>query len=296
MNNKKSPNSGDSLSPPWTTHMPRALHQLEQFRREYTRNWRVNANSHRNQGHYAWMTAQVEGYLRILEIGCGVGHSTLALLKNGHSVVCVEENPHCIAATQTLLSEHGYSVAVIARESAHSLDDNAYRLDYCAPGDAPKADCLLIEGDALGDPQLEQWLKAQPRFDAVACWLLGTHNARGHNVAVDTRLMPSAFEHRIFVQNSVYELADEVLRPGGLLSVIDRGQTPDTDALKHAILDGHRDQASVTSLQVEKLEHTPYMQTHEEGAMGMQLTAPVASAVPTGPVTLSLTAVTSRKP
>lgn len=296
MNNENSPRQGDSAPQHAGTHLPHALHQLEQFRREYIRNWRVKANSHRNQGHYEWMAAQVEGYLRTLEIGCGVGHSTLALLKNGHTVVCVEENPHCIASTQILLAEHGYSVAVIEREAAQSLDDNAYRLDYRDIGDAPKADCLLIEGDALGDPKLERWLKAQPRFDSVACWLLGTHNARGHNVAVDTRLMPTAFEHRIFVQNSVYELADEVLRPGGILNVIDRGQTPDTAFLRNAILDGHRDQASVTSLQVEKLEHTPYTETREEGAMGMQLTAPVPAAVPTGPVTLSLTSVTSRKP
>lgn len=290
------PHKGRTASDHVSTHLPRALQQLDQFRKQYLQNWRVNANHHRTQGHYAWMAALLDGYPRTLEIGCGVGHSTLALLKNGHTVVCIEENPHCIAATQALLVEHGYSVAVVERGTPHSIDTDAYRLNYSEIGAAPKADCLLIEGDALNDPALEQWLKAQPRFDAVACWLLGTHDARGHNVAVDTRLMPTAFEHRIFVQNNVYELSDHVLRSGGLLSVIDRGQTPDTPFLKRAILDGHRDQASVTSLQVEHLEHTRYVVSRDRGAMGMLHTAPVPSAVPTGPITLSLISVTSRKP
>lgn len=290
------PHKGRTASDHVSTHLPRALQQLDQFRKQYLQNWRVNANHHRTQGHYVWMAALLDGYPRTLEIGCGVGHSTLALLKNGHTVVCIEENPHCIAATQALLVEHGYSVAVIERGTPHSVDTNAYGLNYDEIGAAPKADCLLIEGDALNDPALEQWLKAQPRFDAVACWLLGTHDARGHNVAVDTRLMPTAFEHRIFVQNNVYELSDHVLRSGGLLNVIDRGQTPDTPFLKRAILDGHRDQASVTSLQVEHLEHTRYIETREKGAMAMLHTAPVPSAVPNAPVTMSLISVTSRKP
>ncbi len=295
MNNNR-PHKGRTASDHVSTHLPRALQQLDQFRKQYLQHWRVSANHHRTQGHYAWMAALLDGYPRTLEIGCGVGHSTLALLKNGHTVVCIEENPHCIAATQALLVEHGYSVAVIERGTPHSIDTNAYWLNYIDVGVPPKANCLLIEGDALNDPSLEQWLKTQPRFDAIACWLLGTHDARGHNVAVDTRVMPTAFEHRIFVQNNVYELSDHVLRSGGLLSVIDRGQIPDTPFLKRAILDGHRDQASVTSLQVEHLEHTRYVETRERGAMAMRRTASVPSTVPAGHVTLSLISVTSRKP
>lgn len=273
-----------------------ALRQLDNYRKTYIQNWRINANGHHSQGHYDWMAGQVKGYVRSLEIGCGVGHSTLALLRDAHQVVCIEENPHCIAATQALLTEHGYSVAVIERATAHAVDINSYRLDYAQLNHAPAADCLIIEGDALKDPQLEAWLKAQPRFDAVVCWLLGTHNSRGNNVAVDTQLMPTSFEHRIFVQNNVYELADEILREDGILSVIDRSQMPDSTRLKNAILEGHRDQASVTSLAVQSLDHTPYHETRENGAMRLQLTAPVPSAIPDGPILLSLVAVTSRKP
>ncbi|MBT2375347.1 class I SAM-dependent methyltransferase [Pseudomonas fluorescens] len=275
---------------------PPAILQLDRSRHEYTATWQVNAKDHHDQGHYDWMTSQVFDYPRILEIGCGVGHSTLALLKNGHTVVCIEENPYCISATQTLLTEHGYSVAVIERGTPYFIDDHTYHIQYEGVGSTPNADCLLIEGDALGDPQLEAWLKQQPRFDAMACWLLGTHSSRGHNILIDTRLIPSAFEHRIFVQNNLYELADEILRNGGILNVIDRLQTPNTDTLREAVLDGHRDQARVTSLNVQQLEHTPFVNSEREGAMRLMLTTPVPEAATNGPVALSLVSVTSRKP
>lgn len=277
-----------------STH--RALRQLDSFREEYIQNWQINADSHAEQGHYHWMADQVEGYTHILEIGCGVGHSTLALLNRKHTLVCIEENPHCIAATQRLVAAHGYSVEVVKRATPHAVDINAYRLDYDDLQAIAEADCVIIEGDALDDPALETWLKDNCQFDAVTCWLLGTHNARGHNVAVDTRLMPTAYEHRIFVQNNVYELADDVLRAGGILNVIDRGQNPDSDFLRSAVLDGHRDQASVTSLVVESLTAVPYTETEASGAMPMQLTLPETGELSDAAVTLALISVTSRKP
>lgn len=276
--------------------IPPALHQLDKFRKQYIKQWKINSNDHLVQGHYDWMTSKVDGYPRLLEIGCGIGHSTLALLKKGHTVTCIEENPHCIAHTQALVADHGYSVAVIKRATAQDIDNNAYRLSYNAIANTPNADCLLIEGDALKDVTLEEWLASQPHFDSVVCWLLGTHNSRGHNEAVDTNLMPTAFEHRIFVQNNVYELADIILRSGGILNVIDRAQTPSTDFLTNAMLDNHRDQASVTSLEVQTLDHIPYKGTQEDGAMEMLLTVPVQVLDHDSAPTVSLCAITSMKP
>lgn len=281
------------------TLLPPAIYQLERFRKEYVKSWGVNSNDHLAQGHYTWMAAKLDGYPLTLEIGCGIGHSTLELLKQGHRIICVEENPHCIAATQRLVREHGYSIEIIERGSAKSIDENNYRLAYRELGQAPKVDCLIIEGDALKDPKLVDWLMTQPKFDAIACWLIGTHDARGHNIAVDLSLMPTAYEHRIFVQNRVYELADHVLRPGGILNVIDRAQTPSSDFLTEAMLDSHRDQASVTSLTVQALDHTPYKKSEANGAMQMMLTVPVETLddySANGAPTISLCSITSVKP
>ncbi|MEB8055653.1 class I SAM-dependent methyltransferase [Pseudomonas fulva] len=278
---------------------PRALYQLKSFRKAYIKSWGINSEGHLVQGHYSWMAERVKGFPRTLEIGCGVGHSTLALLQQGHTVVCVEENPQCIAATRKRLADEGFCVEVIARETPVSLDENAYRLIYSEIPEAPEADCLLIEGDALNDPALEAWLERQPKFDAVACWLLGTHDARGHNAAVDLALMPTAYEHRIFVQNRVYEIADRILRSGGVLSVIDRAQTPTTQDMVEKLLQHHREQASVTSLVVQPVEHTPHVESEQQGAMRMMTTNPLDAAMaftPDDPPTMSLCSTTSVKP
>lgn len=278
---------------------PRALYQLKSFRKAYIKSWGINSEGHLAQGHYSWMAERVKGFPRTLEIGCGVGHSTLALLQQGHTVVCVEENPQCIAATRKRLADEGFCVEVIARETPVSLDENAYRLIYSEIPEAPQADCLLIEGDALNDPALEAWLERQPKFDAVACWLLGTHDARGHNAAVDLALMPTAYEHRIFVQNRVYEIADRILRSGGVLSVIDRAQTPTTQDMVDKLLQHHREQASVTSLVVQPVEHTPHIESEQQGAMRMMTTNPLDAAMaftPDDPPTMSLCSTTSVKP
>lgn len=279
--------------------LPPAIHQLEVFRKQYVKSWGVNSDGHLAQGHYSWMAAKLDGYPLTLEIGCGVGYSTLALLKQGHRIVCVEENPHCITATQRLVSEQGYSVEVIKRGSPKSVDNNSYRLAYSEVGEALAADCLIIEGDALKDPKLVDWLLTQPKFDSIACWLIGTHNARGHNVAIDKSLIPTAYEHRIFVQNRVYELADRILRPGGVLNVIDRAQTPSSELLAEAMLDHHRDQASVTSLSVESLDHIPHEESEADGAMQMMLSVPQKSldeySTNASP-TMSLCSITSVKP
>lgn len=279
--------------------LPSALHQLERFRKDYLKSWGINSKGHFDQGHYGWMAKRVDGYPRTLEIGCGIGYSTLALLKQGHTVVCIEENPCCIAATRRLVSENGYSVAVIARETPRSLDEHAYQLLYKDIGDAPQVDCLLIEGDALNDPKLEEWLERQPAFDSIACWLLGTHDARGHNVAIDLALMPTAREHRIFVQNNVYEIADRILRSGGILTVIDRTETPFTDDLISKMMDHHREQASVTSLVVKVVEHTPHIESQAHGAMRMLMTVPEGERpeeTVDNPPKMSLCSTTSVKP
>lgn len=278
---------------------PPALYQLDRLRKDYIKSWGINSDGHLAQGHYEWMAARVDGFQRTLEIGCGVGHSTLALLAQGHTVVCIEENPHCIAATQKRVASHGYSVAVVSREKPESLGDNAYRLRYSDVENAPQVACLLIEGDALSDPKLKAWLERQPKFDSIACWLLGTHDARGHNIAIDLAMMPTSREHRIYVQNNVYEVADRILRPGGILTVIDRTETPSTQALIEKIMEHHREQASVTSLVVQRVDHVPYVASEEKGAMPMLVTFAEdtqQSLVSETAPTMSLCSTTSVKP
>jgi hypothetical protein len=50
----------------------------------------------------------------------------------------------------------------------------------------------------------------------------------------------------------------EILRKGGVLQVVDRGEPPASDFLREDTLNAHREQASVTSLKVTDLQFTMY--------------------------------------
>jgi len=277
MTDEVSEKDKSKVSPSERAGVEPALQSLESSRQEYVQSWAVNAQNHASQDHYSWMAERVTGHRRTLEIGCGTGQSTLALLASGHKVICVEENPCCIRSTSEALEIQGYKVKVLFRATALAVTAIAYRLQYREISDAQEADCLIIEGDALYDPGLMKWLMAQPKFDSVVCWLLGTHNARGGNVSIDKSLVKTPKDHRLLVQNLVYELADDVLRPGGILNVIDRGAVPGSHEIQRDVIDGHLDQASVTSLQFRALEFTAHLESNATGSM--QMTRPVKSSL-----------------
>jgi precorrin-6B methylase 2 len=271
---------------------------LEKHRREYAAQWENHANAHHDQGDYAWLAEGVRDYQAILEIGCGAGHSTLELLNQGHRLVVIEENQHCIQLTRQRLEESGYTAEVVLRghpTAASTYGGKTYDLNYEPVRVFSDVSCVIIEGDALHDEQLIEWLRGR-KFDAVICWLIGTHNYRGWCDAVASRGINSSHVYRVIVQNGVYELADEILRKGGILNVVDRMQTPSTDYLQKAVLDLHREQASVTSLQVQGLRYKPFVLSAVEGGVPMVLTLPTDGSAADVTADQSLCAVTSVKP
>src|SRR5437870_700415 len=71
----------------------KAAEVARRSRESYIAEWQPSADQHATDGDYEWMSSALEGYDKILEIGCGTGQSTMALLRRGHSVVSIEENP-----------------------------------------------------------------------------------------------------------------------------------------------------------------------------------------------------------
>ena len=57
---------------------------------KYAQEWDQSAQRFYNQGDYDWLAEQLNGYTTILELGCGTGQSTLALLKQNHKVIAVK--------------------------------------------------------------------------------------------------------------------------------------------------------------------------------------------------------------
>lgn len=281
-----------------TKKSPATLTNLLKFRKKYIPEWNITSSFFDEQGYYTWMSNQVSGYEHILEIGCGVGYSTLALLKNGHSVTSIEENPECIDATKLLLEKNGFSVKTIKRGIPLERSPERYEIIYnhININSTENFNALIIEGDALTDEKLVKWLSQNKKFDAVVCWLLGTHNYRGNNIRIDLNQIRNAFEHRIYVQNKVYELADIILRDDGVLNVIDRAQYPDDQRIIDGYMDSHKDQASVTNLIVEnKLEFIKYEEPKNSNATQMMVTIPTEK-LEFDPNKMAMLSVISKKP
>ena len=43
------------------------------------------------KNYYSWMADNLTGHKKVLEIGCGTGYSTLALLEKGYDVIAIEK-------------------------------------------------------------------------------------------------------------------------------------------------------------------------------------------------------------
>lgn len=136
----------------------------------------------------------------------------------------------------------------------------------------------LIEADVCNDPHVEEVLLAEGEFDAVTVWLSGVHMKRQEHQTVARANIQSDYQHRLFVQNHVYELADKVLRQGGVLQVVDRGEAPTTQMLRDDLTRSHGEQAAPTSLQVQAIAHAPWSPP-ENTRVPMSLTAGISGNV-----------------
>jgi SAM-dependent methyltransferase len=267
-------------------------------RSDYADEWAPNSQMHHDKGHYQWMVSQLEGHPRVLEIGVGGGHSTLALAKAGHTVVSVDENTECLQRTKSLLQSEGLDPVLLLRgEVALAEGGMKYSISYAPPNIAvPDGGVVLIEGDAIRDPSLREWLGKLAPFDAVACWLMGTHGAR--RVGLDAVVHPDAINqpgmYRLQVQNETYKLAAEVLRAGGILQVVDRGQTPTEDYLRDDIIQAHKAQAAPTQLSVEGVTHIEIESASTQAGIEIQYTPGTSGRVP-DKLVQALVSVISRK-
>jgi hypothetical protein len=181
----------------------------------------------------------------------------LEVLDPGLRVVGLDENPSCLIATRDTVQQAGYPRASITNRVTTLSSGRVFRSTFEPIQEALHNPLALLQADVCFDPYIEGALKADGLFDAVTVWLSGVHMYRQQHAAVIDTGVDSDHSHRLLVQNSVYELANKVLRPGGVLQVVDRGEKLDSDLLKEDILQSHREQATPTSLQVREVDHTP---------------------------------------
>ena len=233
---------------------------IDEQRRSYALRWSQGDASHFNENsYYDWMKGFVADYKNILEIGTGDGSSTLALARDGHNIISIEENYRCLELASEKISAEGIKCRCLYRENINaSASARNYSISYNSIDIPPEDGVTLIQGDVLNDTNLIEWLKRLSKFDAIICWLIGSHGARQPNRKISSLGLNTPELYRLKTQNTIYELADEILRENGILHIVDRGPSLDSEELRNSCIEGHKEQAEPTSLKFEKLDCLPY--------------------------------------
>jgi len=254
---------------------------LNADREQYANSWsNENAAFFEHNGHYEWMANFLDGFKNVIEIGTGDGRGTLSLAKRGHFIISVDENPICLQMANNRLKENDINVILLTRETV-LLSGSLYRIDYDKINvNIEDFDVILIEGDIIYDQNLISWLVKNGPYDAVACWLIGTHSSRGNNEYISKDSIDSSQHYRLKTQNIVYETADIILRSGGRLHIVDRGEVPESELLQKDFFQSHQDQASVTSLEVQSLDWIEYKEPESQNAIEMVAAIPISGRNP----------------
>lgn len=251
----------------------------------YTKNWLNNAQHFSTHGYYEWMASKLKHYQPslILDIGCGEGSGILELKKtfSNASIISIDENLSCIQTAKNILEKENLDVTVINRLLFEGLDKNHHQILIETGKLKYEPGIMLIGADILlADDELMDYLNSLGKFDAVTIWLIGSHTLRTQCVNIEDLNIKTVGEYRLRVQNRVYEIADKVLKKGGVLQVVDRGEEPNSDLLKYDILDAHRRQASSTELEVYELDYFPYTEPISKTRVTMEDTPPLSRRIP----------------
>lgn len=267
----------------------------------YSRSWNITSEEHLRNDDYGWLAKQLSKFApkRVLDIGCGTGQASLALMNEFGSelkYVGLDENRNCLQkAKERLRKECKIESGLVARASI-SYEGDSYEAKFAPIAPNVEQSSLLVESDICNDPYLLQFLNEYGPFDAVTVWLTGTHMMRQKNAFVRSNGITDDGAHRLFVQNTSYELADEILKRGGVLQVADRVEAPEDDEGREGFLRAHKDQASTTTLAVipECLAIRPYA-LPEARATAMRITLGTSGRVPKNP-SWAIISVISVKP
>lgn len=178
---------------------------------QYAEEWQQSAKALFSASHYSWMSEQLGDAKRVIEVGCGSGASTEALVTAGRQVLVIESNQYCAEIAKERLRSKGIATEPILVGQLSDLSPWV------------GADVKFLVEDVLS-AELEQRLPCS-WFDAIVCWMTGS-NPEHIGIAIgraymqfDGSEMPT---YRLKVQERCYELGALTLRSNGIVHFVDR--------------------------------------------------------------------------
>jgi len=112
---------------------------------KYAEEWNNSALFFYQTKAYDWMIERIDNKKYVLEVGCGTGYSTLALLQAGYHVVAVDNNSKCLNKARKLIS------------------------------DSALLDKVIFELGDITDKSFQLHLLEEYTFEIVLCWNVGTY-------------------------------------------------------------------------------------------------------------------------
>ena len=250
----------------------------------YLEYWSYNASSLESQGCYEWMASQLD-YIqpkKVFDIGCGAGEGVLALHRRFDcDIVSIDENLPCLRRAYRLLRSNGITATLRSRFSYHQNPDGTHStLIEKAPIKATDRVNLVQADPFFEDPIFGAYLRTQVPFDVVTVWLIGAYQCRQTCADLSSLRMAQPQEYRLHVQNRTYILASKLLRPGGVLQVVDRGEPLESEELREDHLNGHREQAALGDLRVLGATSRQYNEQPTRKGVEMVLSTGKSGRVP----------------
>lgn len=187
---------------------------------EYVDNWESESALLAANGAYAWMAKHLnvsEGKW-ILEVGCGAGASTAAIVATGARVVSFEANPNAVNTALNFLKSQG-----ILAESCTLID-----LKNCIA--TSKSSVFIIEED-ICNTAIDSNIPIK-FFAGICCWLIGAapptigrligpqYGVVAGKIGAKAVDGPSMLREK--VHQRTYALASQVLTQDGLIVFVDR--------------------------------------------------------------------------
>jgi len=225
-------------------------------KKKYVNDWQKDTEYFYEQGYYNWMADcffKKVNPEKILDIGCGNGNGIIELIKNEKvkNIISIEENEYCIDNAYKRLNEKGINVKIIKRNEPIFKEKGFFNTKFTGLNDFEFARVNIIQGDITHDKILQEYLFKQ-KFDAVTCWLIGTHDSFCYNIDYFESGAENNNIYDLIVLKQLFELSDIILNPKGYFNIVERGEVLYTQELMQGAVNVHKMLSSSSNIRLDE--------------------------------------------